>query len=444
MKHSSWKPFLLSTIALSILFCSCGSKDLSMKAQLSSDVQSAVAKVSEDSIKTYIEDLVSFNTRHTLSSQTDPEKGIGAAVNYLVARCQRWADASSGRPAPVVEVIKYPVGGPGTRYEREAVVPEVMVTIPGTNPDKEIILMAHIDTRVADLKDSVTFAPGANDDGSGLSCLLETVRILSSIPLRQTVKCLFVSGEEQGLDGSSFFAKKAVEENWPILAVINNDMIGNTEASGTGLVNETTVRVFSQSNRGEDSEPRQLARYVKEVGEMYVPDHEVKILYRNDRYGRSGDQASFLREGFNAVRISEYCENYDRTHQLVREEDGIAYGDVITGVNIPYLAKNIRVNLSTVISLASAPAKPEKAKIANAYALSNETILIWEANPEVTNYQVLYRETSDAIWSIYNDAVFVEDGEKVSSTIPLSKDNYIYSVRSLGNDGFFSLPSLFQ
>ena len=232
----------------------------------------AISRVDADSIRTYIGELVAFHTRHTLSSQTDPSRGIGAAVNYLVAKCKSWAKPwSSVRPAPEVEVVRYPVGGNGGRYDRKTTVPEVMVTIPGTAPDKEIILLAHIDTRVADVMDSTSFAPGANDDGSGLACLLEVVRILSDTPLRQTVKCIFVSGEEQGLDGSKYMARRAKEEGWPILAVINNDMIGNTEASGTGLREDHKVRVFSESRSGEDSDPRQLARYIRETAERYVP-----------------------------------------------------------------------------------------------------------------------------------------------------------------------------
>ncbi|MBO6249193.1 MAG: M20/M25/M40 family metallo-hydrolase, partial [Bacteroidales bacterium] len=278
-------------------------------------ITEALESVSEDTVRSYIDDLVSFHTRHTLSVQNDPQKGLGAAIDYLARRCEVWAEkAPAGRPRPSVEKIRYTVGQNGGRYDRVVSVPELMVTLPGTDGSREIILMAHVDTRVIDVMDSTAFAPGADDDGSGVACLLEAVRILSRIPLEQTVKCLFVSGEEQGLDGSRHFADKALEEKWPVLAVLSNDMIGNTRASGTELREDHKVRIFSESGRGEDSPSRQLARYIKEIAARYVPEQEIVLNYRSDRYRRGGDQRYFQQNGFTAVRVCEYCEDYERTH----------------------------------------------------------------------------------------------------------------------------------
>lgn len=413
-------------------------------------IAGAVSQVSPDSIRTYIEELVGFHTRHTLSSRTDPDRGIGAAVNYLTNRCETWARKAEGvRPIPTVEVIWYPAGGNGGRYDRAVTSPEIVVTLPGTEAGREILLSAHIDTRVANVMDSTAFAPGANDDGSGLACLLEVVRILSEIPLEQTVKCLFVSGEEQGLDGSRFMAARAKSEGWPILAMINNDMIGNAEASGTGLVEDHKVRVFSESRAGEDSDPRQLARYIRETAETYVPDQEVKLIYRNDRYRRSGDHTPFLQQGFTAVRMSEYCENYDRTHQDVRTENGIDYGDMLTGVDIPSLTRNIQINLASVMNLAQAPLRPEKARIANAGELENHTVIAWEpvrrqdgqVDPTVS-YQILYRETDQPVWEVLG--TIAADPSLFAPTFkcPLSKDNYFFAVRSVSPAGNPSLPAV--
>ena len=421
-------------------------------------ISEAIAQVSQDSITSYINTLVGFHTRHTQSTQTDPNVGIGAAVNYLSDLCTKWtttpqAPGSEGRginlPKAKVEVLHCEAGRPQDKMDRALQIPNVMVTLPGTEGSKEIILMAHIDTRVNDLADSTTFAPGANDDGSGLSLLLEAVRILSQTPMRQTVKCLFVSGEEQNLIGSSFFAQKAVDEDWPVLAVLNNDMIGNAEASGTGLHGTDKVRVFSDSPSGEDSAPRQLARYIKETAEQYVPGHEVKLIYRNDRYRRGGDHSSFLNKGFTAVRISEYYENYDRTHQVVRNEDGIAYGDVISGVDIPYLEKNIKVNLAAVMNLAMAPSTPTGARIANANALANTTILEWDpvtlkdgSLESGVTYEILIRETDQSEWEVYEKAPAATSLEKQSIELGISKDNYFYAVRSVSADGHPSLPAV--
>ena len=221
------------------------------------------------------------------------------------------------------------------------------------------------------------------------------------------------------------------------MAVINNDMIGNVVASGTGMVEDHKVRVFSDSRSGEDSDPRQLARYVKETAGVYVPDQEVKLIYRNDRYRRSGDHTSFLREGFTAVRMSEYCENYDRTHQDVRSEDGIDYGDLLSGVDIPYLTRNIRINLATVMNLAQAPDRPGNARIANAGELENHTVIEWEPVGPSESYQVLFRETDQPDWKILGT---VAAGEAPAFKCPYSKDNYFFAVRAVSADGHPGLP----
>ena len=436
-----FQPFLLAVTLLFLAF-SCGKGPA---APGDPAIAAAVAEVSIDSVRTYIDELVSLHTRHTLSAQSDPERGIGAAVDYLAGRCGAWArTAPAGRPRPVIERVSYPVGGRGGRYDRITRVPELMVTLPGTKGEREILLMAHIDTRVQDVMDSTTFAPGADDDGSGLACLLEAVRILSGIPLEQTVRCLFVSGEEQGLDGSSHFAAHARAENWPVQAVLNNDMIGNTRASGTELREDHKVRVFSESRSGEDTDSRQLARYIKEMAAAYVPEQEVVLNYRADRYGRGGDHSSFQREGFTAVRVCEYCEDYERTHQDVRTEDGVDYGDLPVYVDFPYLVRNIRVNLATVMNLAQAPAAPAAARIANARDLDNNTVLTWDPVPGAASYQILCRETDGAEWM---NALPLGLSDQVPAGVtefrcPLSKDNYYFAVRAVSSGGHPGLPAM--
>lgn len=437
---------VLATTAVAC-FTACTGPDRGKTADMNDPmVTEAVAKVSEDSLSVYLEKLVSFHTRHTLSSKTDPERGIGAAVEYIRSKTQAWADASTGRPTPVVEPVLYRVGGPGTRYDREADVPQLMVTYPGTEGSREIVIMAMIDSRVNDLSDSTSYAPGADDNGSGTALLMEACRILSQTSLRQTVRCLFVSGEEQGLDGSAFYARMAKEQGWPLIAVLNDDMIGNVRSSGTDLFCDSKVRVFSDSRTGEDSDNRQLARYVKESASKYVPGHEVVLIYRNDRYMRGGDQESFTAQGFTAVRMSEYYENYDRTHQIVREEGGVSYGDVIENVDIPYVAANSRVSIAAALELAQAPARPEGARIANARELSNHTVLSWEPVKEGdVSYEILYRETDKPEWVILDSMkasdMTVDGNGMLSASYPLSKDNFFFAVRSVSPDGHPSLPA---
>ena len=400
-------------------------------------ISAALAEVCTDSLRLYVDELVAFGTRHTLSTQSDPARGVGAAMTFLAERCQRWADeAPAGRPRPEVERISYAVGQNGGRYDRITEVPELMVTLPGSRAEREILLLAHVDTRVVDVMDSTSFAPGADDDGSGVACLLEVVRILSRIPLDQTVKCLFVSGEEQGLDGSRHFARLAREQGWPVLAVLSNDMIGNTRASGTELREDRRVRVFSESPSGEDSPSRQLARYIQELARVYVTEQEVVLNYRSDRYRRGGDQLYFQREGFTAVRVCEYCEDYERTHQDVLTRDGVAYGDLPSYMDFPYLTRNVRVNLAAVMNLALAPATPENAVIANAGELDNNTILTWDEVPGAASYQILYRETDRSQWDIL--ATVVGNG---TFSCPLSKDNYYFAVRAVSPGGHPGLPA---
>lgn len=444
MKTKCLSVIILAT--MSVMATMCSKSVNAIDERLDPIIAETVSKVCEDSLGSYIDKLVSFHTRHSMSSQTDPERGLGAAVNWLKTRCEDYTARAEGiRPRPIVETIYYKTS---SNMDREVTVPDILVTIPGTAGESEILVMAHIDTRVNNLADSTTFAPGANDDGSGISCLLEIVRLLSEVPLEQTVKCLFVTCEEQSLGGSAFMAAKAREENWPLIAVINNDMIGNAEASGTHLVETDVVRIFSESRSGVDSNERQLARYVKEIGERYVPGHTVKLMYRADRYRRGGDHSSFVNQGFTAVRMTEYYENYDRTHQVVREEDGIAYGDMPSGVCIPYLAKNIKVNLASIMNLADAPMAPAHAEIANANELSNYTILKWEQAKDSdgkidqnASYEILYRETDQPEWKILDSCKADSQNENLSTEIPLSKDNYFFAVRSISAKGNASLPA---
>ncbi|MCR4859200.1 MAG: M28 family metallopeptidase [Bacteroidales bacterium] len=445
--------FIPAVAAAVLLWASCQSQKTVPAAAADPLIANAVAAVDADSVRVYIDELVALHTRHTLSTQTDPQKGLGAAVAYLEGRCEKWAEtALQGRPKPRAERICYTVGENGGRYDRVVSVPELVVTLPGTKAEREILLMAHIDTRVLDVMDSTTFAPGADDDGSGLACLLETVRILSKIPLEQTVKCLFVSGEEQGLDGSRHLAALARAQGWPVQAVLSNDMIGNVRASGTELREDRKVRVFSESRSGEDSDSRQLARYIKETASVYVPDQEIVLNYRTDRYRRGGDHSSFLREGFTAVRVCEYCEDYERTHQNVRTEDGVDYGDLPDYIDFGYLVRNIRVNLATVMNLAMAPASPQNVRIANAADLDNNTRLSWDpvpgpdGKPDPTlSYEVLCRETDRSEWLPAlpsGQSAIVPAGVPTEFSCPLSKDNYYFAVRTLSSGGHPGLPAV--
>lgn len=316
-----------------------------------------------------------------------------------------------------------------------------------------IALLAHYDSRATHGNDSISFAPGANDDGSGIACLMEMTRILSQLDIPVTVKLMFLSGEEHGLFGARHMAQVAEKENWNLTAVINNDMIGNSNASETNTQTNTIVRVFSENiplaetpemaairklNSAEnDSRSRQLARYIKETGERYVNNMTVQLVYRFDRFGRGGDQQPLCEKGFSGVRICEINENYDRTHQDIREENGIHYGDEAWGIDFEYVRKNTGINIASTLNMALAPDSPQNVGI-DISGLTNYTDIFWEApakGKKPAAYYVLVRETHQPQWE---KKIIVKDGH--SARLPYSKDNYFFAVQSVDEEGHESLP----
>jgi hypothetical protein len=438
---------LVTVVIISIQFASA--QEIIRRDPLISNM---VGEISRDNIEAYIDKLVSFHTRHNLSVQNDPEKGIGAAWNWVKEEMEQYIPDSGGRLS--VEFVNYNVGGEGQRISKEIELRNVVATLQGTDPgdDRILIISAHLDSRGEDNYDSTSFAPGANDDGSGVAAILELVRIMSKHQFPATIKFMILTGEEHGLYGASAMADIASEENWNITAMLNNDMIGNSRSSGTLLSDNMRVRVFSEGvpayeteamarmrayTSGEnDGKARQLARYIKEVGERYVDQMEVSLVYRNDRFGRGGDHTPFCRKGFTAVRICEFNENYHRTHATPGERDGIMYGDLPEGVDYEYVRKNAGINLATLANLAMAPAEPSNTGIMVS-GLSNSTTLTWEkpgAGKEPAGYYILMRETQQSMWE---KKIYVEATE---ATLPYSKDNYFFAVQSVDAEGHESLP----
>src|ERR1051325_2977214 len=257
-------------------------------------------------------------------------------------------------------------------------------------------------------------APGANDDASGTAAVLEMARVMAKYKFDATIIFMTVPGEEQGLLGATHFAEEAKKSNMDIEAMFTNDIIGSS-VGGNGIHDPHTVRVFSEgvpSNEttqeattrrsvgGEnDSQSRQLARFIKEVGEFYVPTMKVWMIYRRDRYGRGGDHQPFLERGYAAVRFTETNEEYRHQHQNVRVEKGIQYGDLPQFVDFDYIANVARVNASALAVLASAPARPKNVTLAS--GLANDTQLSWEANKEtdIAGYEIVWRDTTEATWT---------------------------------------------
>jgi len=415
------------------------------------EIKKMVDEISADNIEKSVRKLVSFHTRHNLSEQNNPGQGIGASWNWIKAEMEKYVPASAGRLE--VKFEEYTVGGQGQRISQETKLKNVIATLRGTDPndDRIIIMSSHLDSRAATDNDSKSFAPGANDDGSGIAAILELIRIMSTRRFSATVVFMAVSGEEHGLYGAKHMAAKAKLEKWNIIAMLNNDMIGNSGSSETLLNDNMRVRVFSEGvpafeteqmaalrkyTSGEnDSRARQLARYIKETAGRYVDQLNVTLVYRNDRFGRGGDHTPFCQEGYTAVRITEYNENYDRTHKVPAIVNGIQEGDLPEYVDYEYVRKNAGVNLATIANLALAPYEPSNCGIV-ASGLTNKTTLRWEApakGVKPAGYYILMRETYQPLWE---KKIFVSGSEV---TLPYSKDNYFFGIQSVDAGGHESL-----
>ncbi|HEX5701832.1 MAG TPA: M28 family metallopeptidase [Pyrinomonadaceae bacterium] len=410
------------------------------------DIPKIVAEMSARRIEASIRKLVSFGTRNTLSEQNDPNRGIGAARDWLYAEFQKAAAESGGRMTVEKQSYEQPRA---PRIPQPTVVTNVVATLKGTQSEstaRVYVVSGHYDSMCSSPTDAKCDAPGANDDASGTAAVLEMARVMAKYKFDATIVFMAVAGEEQSLLGATYFAEQAKKNNMDIEAMFTNDIVGNT-LGGNGVRDRRTLRVFSEgvpSNEtpqeattrrsvgGEnDSQSRQLARFIKEVTERYVPAMKVMMIYRRDRYGRGGDHQPFLERGYAAVRFTEPNEDYRHQHQNIRIENGIQYGDLPQFVDFGYVANVARVNAASLAVLASAPARPKNVTMTT--GLSNDTELKWEANkePDVVGYEVVWRDTTAATWTNSQTV-----GNVMTYTLKgMSKDNYFFGVRALDRAG---------
>jgi hypothetical protein len=414
-------------------------------------IEKMVAEVSADSLKSYIHKLVSFGTRNTLSTQKDPNRGIGAARQWVLQKFNEFAKKSGGRLTAIIDTIT--LKPDGRRVDTPVVLGNVVATLKGTDPaDNRIFLISgHLDNMRSSVMDRTGDAPGANDDGSGVSAVMECARIMSQRQFPATIIFIAVSGEEQGLLGARFMADKASRDSLYIEAVLNNDIVGSNNTSETNIIDNTKVRVFSEGlpafeldkhanairslGLENDGKSRQLARYVKEIGERYVDNLEVVMIYRNDRFLRGGDHIPYLQHGYTAVRVTEMNENFYHQHQDVRVENGIQYGDLPEFVDYEYLRKNAAMNLCNLANLGKSPGMPQNVRI-EVRRLTNYTSLSWKAPKygKPAGYYILMRETTSPVWQ---KKIFTTETEM---KLPYSKDNYFFAVQSVSESGNESLP----
>ena len=423
-------------------------------AQITNDdpeIKKMIAEIKAENLENTVKKLVSFGTRHTLSDTKSKTRGIGAAQQWVKSEFEKYAAESNGRLTATIDY--FTIKADGRRIAQDSQLGNVMATLKGTDPndDRVLIISGHLDSRVTDVMDAKSDAPGANDDGSGVAAMMELAKIMSKRSFPYTIIFVAVTGEEQGLYGARHLAELAKKENWNIIAMLNNDMIGNSLSSGTNLRDNTKVRVFSEAtpyletedeakmrkliNRDNDSPSRLLARYIKTTTDQYVDQLEVNLVYRNDRFLRGGDHTPFSQNGFTAIRFCEMNENHDHQHQDLRTENNIKYGDLPEFMDFEYLRKIAASNLATLANLAWAPKAPTNIGI-EIKDLTNFSTLVWKApaGKKVYGYQILIRETSDTNWQ---KSIFVTD---TKATIPYSKDNFLFAVQAVDELGHASLP----
>ncbi len=419
---------------------------LTVRAGGNPDIPKIVAEINPRNIEATIRKLVSFGTRNTLSEQNNPNRGVGAARDWLFGEFQKAAAQSGGRMTVEKQTFEQ---AKAARVPEPTMLTNIVATLRGTQAEsanRVYVVSGHYDSMCTSPTDAKCDAPGANDDASGTAAVLEMARVMSKYKFDATIVFMTVAGEEQGLLGSTYFAEQAKKNNMNIEGMFTNDIIGSS-LGGNGVHDPHTVRVFSEgvpSNEtqqdattrrsvgGENDSPsRQLARFIKDAGERYVASMKVWLIYRRDRYSRGGDHIPFLERGYPAVRFTEPNENYHHQHQNVRIENGIQYGDLPQFDDFNFIADVARVNGAALAVLASAPARPKNVTVVS--ALSNDTELGWDANKEgdVAGYEIVWRDTTESTWThsrtVGNVTTFTMKG--------MSKDNYFFGVRAVDKQG---------
>ena len=408
-------------------------------------LRSLLREIDPGRIERTVRRLAAFGTRHTLSEQDDPVRGIGAARDWIHEQMQRYAAASDGRMTVELQSFVQPVS---PRIPAPTRVTNIVATLRGTtDPNRVYVVTGHYDSRVTDVMNATSDAPGADDDASGVAAVMEMARVFATRRTEATVVFAAVAAEEQGLYGSDHMAQVLKDAGADVQAMFSNDIVGTGDAHDGTKPDPRTVRLFvegvpttetpaqasvRQSTGGENDGPsRQLGRFVRDVAENAQTGMRIRVVWRRDRYLRGSDHISFLRRGYPAARFTEPRENFRLQHQDVRVEDGVQYGDLPEFCDWWYIARVARVNTATLWSLAQAPSTP-KGVVIDTTQLTNTTTLRWQAGTaeDLAGYEVLWRESTAPDWT---HALPV--GPVTSVTVDISKDNVQFGVRAVDRDG---------
>jgi hypothetical protein len=414
------------------------------------DLRAALREVDPDRIQATVLRLTQFGTRHTASSQTDPVRGIGAATAWVFEQMQAIAATSSGRMTVQKQTFVQPVSN---RIPVPTTITNVIATLPGTaSPQRFYVVTGHLDSRVTDVLNFTSDAPGADDDASGVAAVLELARLFATRQFPGTLVFATVAGEEEGLYGSTFMAQQMAAAGNDVQGMFSNDIIGASQAWDGTKPDPHTVRLFvegiptnvtpnqiaiMQAVGGEnDGVSRQLGRFVQEVAPFELTGMNIRLIWRRDRYLRASDHVSFQGQGYPAARFTEPRENFNHEHQNTQVVNGVQLGDLIEFVDFDYIARVTKVNAAALWNLATAPGTPKNLLI---HAIAppnfsgiNTTTLTWNANPEpnLAGYEVVTRETTSPDWT---DVIDV--GNVSTVTLDISKDNLQFGLRAVDQAG---------
>jgi len=417
------------------------------------ELRALLRQIDPSRIEATIQQLVGFGTRHTASSQTDPVRGIGAATAWVFDQMQGFAAASSGNMT--VQKQTY-LQLPANRIPVPTTITNVIATLQGTaSPERFYVVTGHLDSRVTDVLDFTSDAPGADDDGSGVAVVLELARLFATQQFPGTLVFATVAGEEEGLYGSAFMAKAMKAASADVQGMFSNDIVGASQGWDGTKPDPHTLRLFvegiptaatasqiqiMQLVGGEnDGATHQLARFVTDVAPFNLTKMNIRVIWRRDRYLRASDHVSFQQQGYPAARFTEPRENFDHEHQNTQVVDGVQFGDLIDFVDFDYIARVAAVNGAALWALATAPGTPKNLQIhttpPGTLSGTNLTTLTWNANPEpdLAGYQVVMRETTAADWT---DVIDV--GNVTTITLDISKDNVQFGVRAVDQAGHSS------
>jgi len=403
-------------------------------------IATAVAKVSADRLREVDTRLVAFGTRNGYSETLrNPKRGVYAARDWLAAQFRDIGKSSGGRLSVAYDTYVQP---PTDRITRDVEISSVIATLKGDDPQRGLIIVSsHFDDCNSKCTDPILDAPGADDNGSAVSAVLESARVLAPLHFPATIVFICFDGEDLGLLGSAHYAKSLKDRGAKVEADVNNDIVGasvghdgrawpnDVRLFSEALPKDATLRRVNQIGSENDSPSRELARTLKEIGAAYVPSMNVNLIWRTDRFLRGGDQQSFTDQGFTATRYVEQSENYDHQHQTLRTENGIEYGDLIKFIDFDYLARVTQLNVADVATLAAAPPAPNANLLTR--ALGYDSTLEWKSVPGAISYEIVWRATYEPLWTHGRNV-----GNVTSFTFKnTSKDDWIFGVRAVDGAG---------